>query len=404
MLAQASGPETARARVDDWAERIASDDRLSGELYRTSVQTYLAGQLMVRAIELEDERGEMGAATLDGSETRASHARDNVGAFLGLPFEEALAFFRSKRLMSPAEFDLLLDRYRSGGFTARRLATERLQEAARSAIERMLAEGLSVDDVVREIRAGERDEVRALGIEPSAPGYIETVVRTNVASAYGYGRQQAMSDPRVQALRPWVQHWTARDSRVREGHAALHGMVFRAGGELASRYAVPLHYNCRCSQVTLSQRQFDARGLEERTERVEELEREGFWPGAAAPIEPLLDGLVATPTRPLTTHRLAFEGLTPDEATDVATGVRPPVSGARKWEPIRISDERLFRGGGIVLTDGNHRLSAAVQAGASEILAIVRVYDERGDVLREELRTVPTDGVAVRPQSGAVGT
>lgn len=277
---RADGPETAASAVDAWAAGLEGDDAFAGLLYRTSLQTFLAGQLMVRSIELADEAGdgEPGTVTLV---SRSLHTgrRDFAASFLALPFEEALAFFRSKRLMSEAEFDALTDRYKSGGFIARQLASARLQDVARGAIEQLLAQGLTLPEVVAEIRRAERREVLALGIAPAAPHYLDTVVRTNVATAYGAGRWQAMEDPQVKALRPYRQFWTAGDQRVRPGHRSLHGLVFAADSELASRYAPPLSFNCRCSQTTLSQRQLEARGLVVTSDRVAGIEAEDFWQG-----------------------------------------------------------------------------------------------------------------------------
>lgn len=280
QVGQASGPEGAEAQVDAWAESVAEDDRFAGLIYQTAFQTYLAGQLMVRSVELAEEAddGEEGTVVLSGS--RAVEVMADSSAFLGMPFEEALTFFRSKALLSEAEFDALQDRYKNGGFIARRLASERLQEVARQSIARLLAQDMTLAEVTRAIRAAEAPEVQALGIAPAADHYLANVIRTNVATAYGHGRHEAMSDPAVVSLRPYRQFWTAGDSRVRPGHRALHSLVFEADGELAARYAPPLYYQCRCAMTTLSTRQFEKRGLEVTTERVAEIEAEGFWASA----------------------------------------------------------------------------------------------------------------------------
>lgn len=115
----------------------------------------------------------------------------------------------------------------------------------------------------------------------------------------------------------------------------------------------------------------------------------------------LLDGVTATPTRSLETHRRAFEGLTAAEATEVATGQRPPVAGARVFEPITIEDERAFVNsegvrGKVVIGDGNHRLAAAKEAGATAIRARVRTYDASGNVISDEIRVISLHGLRVR--------
>lgn len=227
----------------------------------------------MRSIELADESGAPGAVKL-------SATRDASASFLAMPFDDAVAFFRSKAILAPAEFDALRDRFRTGGFVARNLASGRMQEVARDAITRLLDQRLTLPEAVRAIRDGEA----TLGVEPASSSYLDTVIHTNVATSYGAGRFAAMTDPNVVALRPWVQQRTAGDARVRPGHAALSGLVFANGGELAARYAPPLFFMCRCTQTTLSQRQFEARGLSETTTRVEAMEAEEFWTGVPGPL------------------------------------------------------------------------------------------------------------------------
>lgn len=200
-----------------------------------------------------------------------------------MPFDEAVAFFRDKQVISAEEFDSLRDKYRAGGFIARRLATQRLEQVAHDSIQRLLEQGSTISEAVAAIRSAESDEL-ALGITPTSSGYLDNVIRTNVATAYGAGRWQAINDPDIRALRPWLQFRTAGDDRVRDGHRSLAGLVFASGSELAARYAPPLYYRCRCVMTTLSAAQFAARGLAEQTTRVDGIEQEEFWSGAPAPL------------------------------------------------------------------------------------------------------------------------
>lgn len=210
-----------------------------------------------------------------------------------MPFDEAVAFFRSKGLMTEAEFDALRDRYREGGFIARRLASERLQELARASLARLLDQGMTPREIRAVLGNAESVESQALGITPAAPHYIETIIRTNVATAYGAGRWEAMNSPAVVALRPFLQFRTAGDSRVRPGphgkpggpnHRVLHGVVFRAGTEEAAYYAPPIGFNCRCTMVTLSARQVETRGLTVTEGRIPGVNPDPGWEAAPAPL------------------------------------------------------------------------------------------------------------------------
>lgn len=261
--------------LNAWGEQLDEDDRIAGAVYRAGLQAHLGGQLMVREVEVEED---------DDEAARAVIASRREGPFLALPFEEALRFFREKALISEAEFDALRDRYREGGFVARRLATRRLQEVARSSIERLLAQDLTIDEVYRAIREAEREEVRAIGIAPASPAYLETVLRTNVATAYGHGRWAALQSPEVRDLRPYLRYVTAGDEAVRPAHRALHGKVFRSGSSESEYYAPPLGYRCRCAYTSLSERQFAARGYVLTEGRIAGVDPDDGWSGAPRPL------------------------------------------------------------------------------------------------------------------------
>lgn len=253
-MSGAQGPGDVEAAVDEWANQIERDGPVATLMYESGLRAWMAAQLMVRAVELADQvtasRSAPAGAVVFGR-------RDEGVSFLELPFEDAIQFFRAKDVLSPEEFRELQDRFRAGGFTAVRLAAGTLRERAKAAILGALESGSTIEETIATIR----DDALALGIEPETHGYLATVVRTNISQAYGAGRYAAMNDPDVMALRPYTQILTAGDSRVRASHRALHGKVFLTGSEGADYYAMPGGFSCRCNGVTLSQAQFERRGL-----------------------------------------------------------------------------------------------------------------------------------------------
>lgn len=278
-----SEPANLAGTIKRWAADFDTGNAFADLLYRTSFQAALGGQLFVRSIELAGETGP-GVVTL-------SAQRDAAGdAFLAMPFEDACAFFRAKNVISAAEFDSLRDRYRAGGFVARQLATERLQQVAHDSIQSLLEQGVTIPEAVAQIRDAESDVCASLGISPVSSSYLDNVIRTNVATSYGAGRWQAINDPNVRALRPYVQYRTAGDDLVTESHKLLNGLVFANGSAQAARYAPPLRFRCRCVQTTLSARQFADRGLVLQTTDVAAFEamitatRETFWSNVPGPL------------------------------------------------------------------------------------------------------------------------
>ena len=126
------GPAALDTELRSWADGIAQDARMAGVVYETALRSWMAGQLVVRTVELEP--GEDGSTTL-----RAR--RDDEAPFLSLPFEDAIAFFEAKDIITPAEFAALRDRFRAGGFTAVKLASDELLLRAKQAIASALEGG-----------------------------------------------------------------------------------------------------------------------------------------------------------------------------------------------------------------------------------------------------------------------
>lgn len=256
----AAGLEGIDAAVDRWASDIGADDRLAGIVYESQVRSWMGAQLVVRAVELDAD--EPGAVSLEA-------ARAPGDPFLVMPFDDAVRYFASKRVISPAEFRALQDGLRDGAFSAQRLATQQLRQRAKDAILASLNGGLTLDEAAAQIRDGALN----LGIEPQSAWYLDTVVRSNVASAYGAGKDAAQNDPVILAARPFLQYLAAGDFRVRDSHRRLHLMVFKGGSDVAAYYRPPNQYgefnfNCRCTTSTLSARQVEQRGLVVTTERI----------------------------------------------------------------------------------------------------------------------------------------
>lgn len=223
-----------QARLAHWAETAASDTAITESLYQASLQADMAGQLFVRTVEVPE-------ATSD----RALAAPTSRNAFLSMPFDEAIEYFRSRDLLSPEAFAALTDAAKMQAFTASQLATERLRAFAQHKLYESLDRGGTLERFAAQLRS---EEV-SLGVTPSDPYYVENVYRTNVATAYGAGRYRQITSPAVQAARSLVEYRTAGDARVRPNHARLNGLVFRQSDPRWPMFAPPNGYQCRCSIV-----------------------------------------------------------------------------------------------------------------------------------------------------------
>lgn len=97
--------------------------------------------------------------------------------------------------------------------------------------------------------------------------------------------------------------------------------------------------------------------------------------------------------RDLTEHRKAYEGMTPEQAQAVATGASPTNRG-KPFEPIKVNIEP---DGSMHLADGRHRLAAAKEAGATDVLADVTVRGADGKIVREWSGPLSVSGRPVTP-------
>lgn len=232
----------AFGKLDQWGQSVAEDPGFAALLYRTILTADMGGQLFVRQVEVPESLPR-----------KAALARVDPTAFFALPFEEAIASFLERRLISPDEYRRLSDAARARAFSVSRMTSDELVKRVRDVLGRSLEDGGDYRDFVRRVRDGEVD----LGISPTAPGYLENIFRTNTQSSYGAGRLRQMTDPAVVAARPFVEYRTARDSRVRASHAALDGVVFRQEDAGWHRLNPPLGFQCRCAAVTRRADQVD---------------------------------------------------------------------------------------------------------------------------------------------------
>jgi SPP1 gp7 family putative phage head morphogenesis protein len=218
-------------RLAAWQQRNAADEDVAASLYRTTMQSDMAGQLFVRIVEAPETLPQSMRALDDGPRP----------SFLSLPFEEAIRVFLEKRLITPEEFRLLSDDARQRAFFATNLASQQLVERAYRHLLSSLENGGTLDDFASQLR----DDAISLGVTPASPGYLEVVYRTNIASSYSAGRYRQVRAPAVLEARPYVEFRATMDSRTTTICESLNGLVFDQRDPSWSRLAPPNHFSCR---------------------------------------------------------------------------------------------------------------------------------------------------------------
>lgn len=175
--------------------------------------------------------------------------------FEPLPFEEAIAFFKSKIVMTPDQYAQLAAAARARAFSVSGVTRLSVLEDLYAALGRGIAEGVSWGDFKRSVK----ETMARRGWEGLNPFRLETVFRQNVQSAYQAGHYRQMTE--ASADRPYWQYVAVMDSRTRPAHAAMNGKVFRSDDPFWSRNFPPNGFNCRCTVRSLSDREIRRDGL-----------------------------------------------------------------------------------------------------------------------------------------------
>lgn len=169
---------------------------------------------------------------------------------LDVPFGEAIAWAGKRSVILPDEFYADVQAAaRKGAFTVSGITSL-------GGINRVLD---SLNDAIREGKSM-RDWNKSL--DPDLlrlkPFLRETIFRNAVQSAYAAGRWQQQQ--RVKAIRPILMYDAINDSRTRPTHRALDSFMAPVDDPVWKRIYPPNGHNCRCTVVSLTEKQARARG------------------------------------------------------------------------------------------------------------------------------------------------
>lgn len=236
-IGSAGSADKAGEALDAWAAKAASDPDVIEAIYRATLMANMGGQLQVRMVEVPE------------SAKGVSLAARTPAPFLHLPFDEAIADFQARRIVTPAQYQAMDTAARQRAFTATNFATQALRDEAYQQLLAALQDGSTLREFSQALRSGEA----SLGVTPADPSYVETVFRTNIASAYGAGRVQQMQSPTVLQARPYAQYRAIVDNRTTSVCLYLNGIVFDRRTDTGwQRFAPPNHYQCRSTIILVN--------------------------------------------------------------------------------------------------------------------------------------------------------
>ncbi len=164
-------------------------------------------------------------------------------------YPSAADYLRARNVEPAAEFYARLEHLRQEAWTLSKISDVEQIEQVKQSLVKALAEGKSF----REWQQALTPEMLALPRH-----YQETVFRTAMLSSYN-GAKWTHFRAHV-GRRPILRYIAINDHRTRPAHHALHGLMMPVDDERWQQLAPPLGFNCRCTMVSLSDKQAKALG------------------------------------------------------------------------------------------------------------------------------------------------
>jgi SPP1 gp7 family putative phage head morphogenesis protein len=174
-------------------------------------------------------------------------------------FEEALAWFRARVVVTPDEFRALSEEARRRAVTVSGVNQLDLVNDVVTALDKAVEQGMDFAEFRKQV--GDRLE-RAWGDKVRDPAWrLENIYRTNVQSAYSAGRFKQQSDPDVLKARPFWLYDAVLDSNTSAICRGLNGTLLAADHPRWSEIYPPNHFGgCRSAVRSLTRAAAERRG------------------------------------------------------------------------------------------------------------------------------------------------
>lgn len=185
-----------------------------------------------------------------------------LNALPRVPFLEASADVLAREpILARAAVDVATAYDARHGFAALRASQPTVTERVQLAVSKAIRTGERKSDTAAEIR-----RVARLAGEDMADwtdAYAQTVVRTNVNTAYSAGRFRQMSDPDIRQVIGALRYTAVGDHNTRPNHLAADGLVASVDDPIWQSLAPPLGFQCRCRVDFVTRSQLARMGYSE---------------------------------------------------------------------------------------------------------------------------------------------
>lgn len=224
-------------------------DRVELQLDVTRFAELLA-EKMERALmlgALDSERERLREIALETNKLSASVLFDTqTRSFARAPRESAIKLWEQRQVLPPEEFAALSDELKGKAFTYAELARTDLISSVHAELGRQLKTG---ELELKRFETFVEERLKKAGWTGPAPSHVETVFRTNVASALTSGRYADQTQPAVLKALPFWEIRGVTDARQRPTHKAAHGTILPADHPFWRVAYPPFGFNCRCQVI-----------------------------------------------------------------------------------------------------------------------------------------------------------
>lgn len=179
------------------------------------------------------------------SEYKRLKTKDKIFEEIPSAYDEAIAFFIRKGVITKDEFIQLTADARRKAFTIAADSREYVLNRVKEMLEAFLSAGGTIED----FRAQMGAFFEKTGVTPKNPHYLDLVFQNNIQESFARGKD-VIYEQADRAEFPFRQLLTVGDDRVRKEHADIDGFTAPVDDPIWNRLRVPLAHGCRCS-ITL---------------------------------------------------------------------------------------------------------------------------------------------------------
>ncbi|MBN8955716.1 MAG: minor capsid protein [Rhizobiales bacterium] len=199
----------------------------------------------------------------------------SLHAFDPEPFEtaplEAIEFFRQKLRVPTLTWTDLWQEMHSEAFMVAGAQSDALLKDFQEAIQKAIEEGTTLAQFRQDF-----DRIVAehgWSYNGSRNWRSRVIFQTNMRMSYAAGRWEQIQ--RVKTTRPYLRYVAVMDNRTRPAHRAWHGTILPADDPWWQTHFPPNGWNCRCTVMTLNERDLARYGftVSEQAPEIEWVER-----------------------------------------------------------------------------------------------------------------------------------